>query len=39
MLTIAPQINTFLQKAIRLEGTPKSILTDLDAKIDQINGL
>lgn len=39
MLAIAPQINTFLQQAIRLDGTAKSILTALDAKIDQINGV
>lgn len=39
MLTIAPQINTFLQQATRLDGTAKSILTALDAKINQINGV
>lgn len=39
MLTIAPQINTFLQQAIRLDGTAKEILTALDAKINEINGV
>ncbi len=39
MLTIAPQINTFLQQAIRLDGTAKDILTAMDAKINEINGV
>lgn len=39
MLTIAPQINTALEQAIRLDGSPMKILTTLDATIDQINGV
>lgn len=39
MLTIAPQITTHLQQAIRLSGTPKEILTALDAKLNEINGV
>lgn len=39
MLTIAPEIKTFLEQAIRNPGDSESILTDLDAKIDEINGV
>lgn len=38
MLTIAPEINTAIQKAVRLQGTAQEILADLDKRIDQING-
>lgn len=38
MLTIAPQIATFLEKAIRNPGNSATILAQLDAKINEING-
>ena len=39
MLAIAPQINTALQQAIRLQGSAASILTALDLRINEINGV
>ncbi|MCE4026246.1 extracellular solute-binding protein [Microbacterium sp. Au-Mic1] len=39
MLAIAPLINTSLQQAVRLQGTAKSILTELDRQIDELNGV
>ncbi len=38
MLTIAPQINTLLQQAVRTPGNSAAILGQIDDKIDQING-
>lgn len=37
MLAIAPQINTSLQQAIRLQGSSRDILTALDSKINELN--
>lgn len=39
MLTIAPEINTFLQDAIRNPDEVERVLRDLDAKINEINGV
>lgn len=39
MLAIAPEINTYMEQAIRLQGTAESILKAMDKKIDQINGV
>jgi len=38
MLVIAKEINTAVEKAVRMEAEPKAALSELDARIDQING-
>jgi multiple sugar transport system substrate-binding protein len=37
MLTIAPEINTAIQQAVRLDGKPADILKTLDERLDEIN--
>lgn len=37
MLTIAPEINTAIQQAVRQEGKPAEILKNLDKRLDEIN--
>ncbi len=38
LLEIQKQVNTSLQSAIRLQASPEQVLTQLDAKINSING-
>ena len=39
MLVIAPQINTSVEKALRMQADVKSVLAELDSKLNEINGL
>lgn len=39
MLTIAKEINTAVQQAVRQDGSPATILATLDQRIDQLNGV